>query len=53
MRHAQLQLSRDVPQRIAALVAVCSGIGQLTTADAIENDENDARKGCQGWDDER
>ena len=32
----------DVPQRIAACVAVLGGIGHLADADTVENDPDDA-----------
>ena len=38
----QLAALRDVPQRVAARVAVLSGIGHFANADAIENDPDDA-----------
>ena len=42
-------LPGDVAERVAALVAVGGGVGQLADADAIENDEDDAagrRRSC-------
>jgi hypothetical protein len=43
-------LPRDVGERVAPLVPVRGGIGQLAAADAVEDDEDDARKWSQVMD---
>jgi hypothetical protein len=43
-RQTQRHSPRNVAERVASLVAVCCGIGQLTDANAIKNDEDDAGK---------
>ena len=47
VRNPQLDLLRDVPKRVAALVAVGGGIRQFAAADAVEHDQEDAREGSQ------
>jgi hypothetical protein len=43
-RQVQRTMAADVAERVAALVAVRRGIGQLTDADAVEHDQEDARE---------
>jgi hypothetical protein len=41
-RESQANLSGDVAEGVAPLVAVGRGVGKLANADAIENNEDDA-----------
>jgi hypothetical protein len=43
-RDGEWNVPGDIPQRIAALVTVRSGVGQFAAADAVEHDEDDAGK---------
>jgi hypothetical protein len=52
-RHPQPHLPGDVAERVAALVAIGGGIGKLTDANAVEDDEDDSSEGFQGWCDEK
>jgi hypothetical protein len=37
----------NVAESVTALIAVACGVWQLTTADAVEDDQNDAREDSQ------
>ena len=47
MRNAKRNLPGDVAESVAALIAVGRRVRQLTAADAVEHDQNDARKRSQ------
>jgi len=47
IRNSKSDLARDVAEGVAALIAVDCGVRQLTAADAVEDDQNDTREGCQ------
>ena len=40
----QRDVAADVAERVAALVAVRRGVGQLSDADAVEHDQEDTRE---------
>jgi hypothetical protein len=52
-RHFQPDLARDVAEGITAFVAIGGRIGQLADADAVEDDDDGAGEGGQGWCDEK
>ena len=47
LRHPKRAVFRDVAERVAALIAVRGRVGQFATADAVEDDQNDAGEGSQ------
>jgi hypothetical protein len=47
--NAQADRAGNVAERVAAFVAIVGGIRQLAAADAVEDDQDDARERCQGW----
>ena len=47
MRNPEPNPSRDVAERVAALIAIRGGIRQFAAADAVEHDQDDAGKGSQ------
>jgi hypothetical protein len=47
MWNPQRNLTSDVAEGVAALIAVRGGVRQLAAADAIEHDQDDAWKGSQ------
>ena len=48
IRQTQRTRLRDVAERVAANIAVISSVGKLATADAVEDDPDDARKRFNG-----
>jgi hypothetical protein len=47
IRDPQRNMTRDVAERVAPFIAVRRRIRQLAAADAVEDDQENAGKGCQ------